>query len=168
MIITATHINYYFICHRKLWLFSNGIQMEHTSQAVQEGKLLHETSYPQRAERFTELAIGGSVIDFYDAKNKIVHEIKKSASMEKAHEWQVKYYIWLLDQNGVHGATGVLEYPKLRETKDVFLSEEDKTWMPELLQKIEAIVTSEYAPDKINKKFCTSCSYYDFCWVEEE
>lgn len=168
MIITATHINYYFICHRKLWLFSNGIQMEHTSEAVQEGKLLHETSYPQRAERFTELAIGGSVIDFYDAKNKVVHEIKKSASMEKAHEWQVKYYIWLLDQDGVDGATGILEYPKLRETKEVFLSEEDKIRMPELLQHIEAIVRAEFAPPKINKKFCKSCSYYDFCWVEEE
>jgi len=168
MIITATHINYFFICHRKLWLFSHGIQMEHTSQAVQEGKLLHETSYPQRAERFTEIQVGGSVIDFYDAKNKVVHEIKKSASMEKAHEWQVKYYIWLLDQHGVDDVTGVLEYPKLRETKEVFLLVEDKIYMPELIKNIETLIASEYAPSKINKKFCKSCSYYDFCWVEEE
>jgi CRISPR-associated exonuclease Cas4 len=168
MIITATHINYYFICHRKLWLFSNGIRMEHTSQAVQEGKLLHETSYPQRAERFTEIEVGGSVIDFYDAKNKVVHEIKKSASMEKAHEWQVKYYIWLLDQHGVDGVTGILEYPRLRETKEVFLTDEDKIYIPKILRVIEEIISSNYASSKINKKFCVNCSYYEFCWVEEE
>jgi CRISPR-associated exonuclease Cas4 len=168
MNITATHINYYFICHRKLWLFSNGIKMEHTSEAVQEGKLLHETSYPQRAERFTEIEVGGSVIDFYDAKNKIVHEIKKSASMEKAHEWQVKYYIWLLDQHGVNGVTGILEYPKLRETKEVLLTEEDKAYIPKLIEIIERIISVDYASSKINKKFCMSCSYYEFCWVEED
>ena len=28
MRITGTHINYYFICKRKLWLYSNGIQLE--------------------------------------------------------------------------------------------------------------------------------------------
>ena len=168
MKVTGSLINMYHICKRETWLHANGIRMEHTSEAVQEGKLLHEISYPQRAERFTELAIGGSVIDFYDAKNKVVHEIKKSASMENAHEWQVKYYIWLLDQHGVEGVTGILEYPKLRETKEVFLTEEDKIWMPKLIEKIEAIVISEFPPDKINKKFCRSCSYYDFCWVEEE
>jgi len=55
MNITATHINYYHICHRKLWLFSNGINMEHTSEMVADGKLLHETSYPQRAENNDKL-----------------------------------------------------------------------------------------------------------------
>jgi CRISPR-associated exonuclease Cas4 len=45
MQITGTHFNYYLICHRKLRLFANGIQMEHTSDAVYEGKLIHETSY---------------------------------------------------------------------------------------------------------------------------
>jgi CRISPR-associated exonuclease Cas4 len=44
MIITPTHINYYHVCHRKLWLFSHGKQMEHTSELVAEGKLIHETS----------------------------------------------------------------------------------------------------------------------------
>ena len=149
-------------------MFSNGIQMEHTSEAVQEGKLLHENSYPQRAERFTEIEVGGSKIDFYDATDKVVHEIKKSASMEKAHEWQVKYYIWLLDQHGVEGVTGILEYPKLRETKRVLLSDDDRAYMPELIGHVQQIIAAEFAPARIQKKFCKSCSYYDFCWVEEE
>ena len=55
MHLTATHINYYHICQRKLWLFANGINMEHTSDTVYDGKLLHETSYPQRAVKYTEI-----------------------------------------------------------------------------------------------------------------
>ena len=45
---TGTQINYYFVCHRKLWLFSRGIQMEHESDAVFQGKLLSEDSYEHR------------------------------------------------------------------------------------------------------------------------
>ncbi|HPM10562.1 MAG TPA: Dna2/Cas4 domain-containing protein, partial [Paludibacter sp.] len=52
MLTTGTHFNYYLICQRKLWLFANGIQMETTSDLVYEGKLLHETSYPHRAEKY--------------------------------------------------------------------------------------------------------------------
>src|SRR5215212_5619368 len=126
MHLTATHINYYFICHRKLWLFANGINMEHTSDTVAEGKLIGETTYTQRAEKYTEIEIGGSKIDFYDAKNKVIHEIKKSDKIEDAHEWQVKYYIWLLQQNGVEGVTGILEYPKLRQTTTVTLATSDE------------------------------------------
>lgn len=79
MNITATHINYYFVCHRKLWLFGNGINMEYTSDTVYDGKLLHEVSYPQRAEKHTEMALSATFngmelagkIDFYDAKEKL-------------------------------------------------------------------------------------------------
>lgn len=60
--ITGTHIAYYHVCHRKLWLFANGINMEHTSDAVSEGKLIGETSYRGRAEKFTEIEIDGVII----------------------------------------------------------------------------------------------------------
>ena len=32
MLPTGTHFNYYLKCHRKMWLFANGINMEHTSE----------------------------------------------------------------------------------------------------------------------------------------
>lgn len=166
MPLTATHINYFHICHRKLWLFANGIRMEHTSDTVAEGKLIGETTYPQRAEKYTEIEIGGSKIDFYDAKNKVIHEIKKSSSMEAAHEWQVKYYIWLLEQNGIEGAKGILEYPKLRETKEILLSEEDKVNLQAVVQQIEKMIADEQCPPKINSKICKKCSYYDFCYID--
>jgi CRISPR-associated exonuclease Cas4 len=176
MLLTATHINYFHICRRKLWLFANGINMEHTSQTVADGKLLHETSYPQRPEKYTEIAIssplgagceGTGKIDFYDAKNKIIHEIKRSDKMETAHEWQVKYYIWLLEKNEIAGVKGVIEYPKIRETKEVLITEEDKSYLAQVVQEIRQLLQQEDCPPTINKKFCKTCSYHDFCWIGE-
>lgn len=166
MQLTATHINYFFICHRKLWLFSNGINMEHTSGTVAEGKLIGETTYPQRPEKYTEVEIAGSKIDFYDAKANVVHEIKKSDKMETAHQWQVKYYIWLLEQAGIEGATGALEYPKLREKTEVRFTDDDRATLINTIKEMEALVQKEECPARINAKICKSCSYYDFCYVD--
>ena len=108
--MTGTHFNYYHVCKRKLWLFANGIQMEHTSDMVYDGKLIHEQSYPQRSERYEEMEIDGIKIDYYDPRNKVIHEIKRSDKVEKAHEWQVKYYIRVLERNGISDVVGIL-YP---------------------------------------------------------
>jgi CRISPR-associated exonuclease Cas4 len=167
MKITATHINYFHICQRKLWLFSNGIQMEHKSDLVYEGKQLHENAYPQRAEKYTELAFDGIQIDFYDSVNKVVHEIKKSNKLEQAHIAQVKYYIYVLERNGIYGVSGILEYPKLRQTEQVLLTNEDRLLIPVWENEIEKIVESENCPILIKKAICKTCSYFDFCFVEE-
>lgn len=167
MTLTATLINLYHVCKRELWLHANGIRMEHTSDTVYEGKLIGETTYPQRPEKYTEIEIGGSKIDFYDAKNKVVHEVKKSDKAEEAHEWQVKFYLWLLAQNGIDGATGILEYPKLRETKEVTLTPSDEIYLRSFMAQIQAIVENERCPPVINAKICKSCSYYDFCYIED-
>ncbi len=52
--ITGTQINYYFVCHRKLWLFCHHIQMEHTSEFVEMGSLLHEHSYIRKRKENTD------------------------------------------------------------------------------------------------------------------
>ena len=57
MNINATLINIYHICKREMWLHAHAIRMEHTSDIVYEGKLIGETTYPQRAERYTEVEI---------------------------------------------------------------------------------------------------------------
>jgi CRISPR-associated exonuclease Cas4 len=167
MNISGTHFNYYQICKRKLWLFANGIQMEHTSDVVYEGKMLHETSYPQRSERYSELEMDGIKIDFYDSRNKIVHEIKKSDKIEEAHQWQVKYYIYVLERNGIEGVKGLLEYPLLRHTGEVLLTDEDRAKILEMGEDILRIIEEEKCPEVINNKICGPCSYYEFCYVGE-
>lgn len=165
--MTGTHFNYYQVCHRKLWLFANGINMEHTSDLVYEGKLIHEMSYPQRSERYEELEIDGIKLDYYDTRNKVIHEIKKSDKVEVAHEWQLKYYIYVLERNGIEGVTGILEYPTLRQTDKVELTNPDRERIREIEEDIGRIIKTENCPAVINAKICKLCSYYEFCYVSE-
>ena len=167
MTVTGTHVAYYFTCHRKLWLFANGINMEHTSDLVTEGKLIGETSYKQRAEKYTEVELPGGKIDFYDAKTKTVHEVKKSDKVKQSHIAQVQYYLYLLEEAGVKHPSGLLEYPKLRKTEVVQLNDQTREGIAGWISDIEKIVAREEAPARINARICKKCSYFDFCYVEE-
>lgn len=168
MTVTGTYIKYYKVCYRKLWLFHHKIEMEHTSELVAEGTFIGEKSYPQRAERYREILLDGSRIDFYDPYDKVVHEIKKSDKLEHSHIAQVQFYLYLLRKNGIDGATGLIEYPRLRQTQQVVLTDEDVPILENWMRDIEQIVDSEKCPDRIAKSKCRSCSYFDFCWIEEE
>ena len=142
--------------------------MEHSSDLVYEGKLVHEYTYPQRSEKYQEIEIGNVKIDFYDAKNKVIHEIKKSDKAEIAHEWQLKYYIYILEQAGIEGVTGILEYPKLRRRSDVVLSDIDREEIVHILKKTMEITELETVPKAEKKQICKNCSYFEFCFVNEE
>ncbi len=162
--ITATLINLYHVCKRELWLHANEIRMEHTSDTVNEGKLIGENTYTDRAAKYTELQLDGVKIDYYDAKNKVVHEIKKSDKMEAAHEAQVKYYLYKLKQHGVEGMTGVLEYPTLRHTSQIMLTDDDVQSIQKWEGDIMEIISREEMPGVIDKPVCKRCSYFEFCY----
>ncbi|MBI9035799.1 MAG: CRISPR-associated protein Cas4 [Bacteroidales bacterium] len=168
MQITGTHFNYYMICHRKLWLFSQQIQMEHTSDLVYEGKLIHETTYTQRTSRYQEVALEGIKVDFYDAKNRVIHEVKKSDKRKDAHIWQLKYYMWVFEENGFGETKGILEYPKLRMKEEVILSLVDKEQIKEFRIQIDEVISKKKCPAKLSKSRCKNCSYYDFCHSNED
>ena len=167
MLITGTHFNYYQLCHRKLWLFANGINMEQESDLVYEGKLVHESSYPQRTSKYEEVEIDGIKVDYFDAKNKIIHEIKKSNKVDKAHEWQLKYYMYVFEQHGIKGVKGVLEYPLLRKTQDVVLTDVDRDDIQTMSEDITKIIHQEKCPPMVKKGICKNCSYYEFCNTNE-
>ncbi|MDW8211876.1 MAG: CRISPR-associated protein Cas4 [Cytophagales bacterium] len=175
MNLTATHIHYYIVCKRKLWLFANDIGCEHTSDLVYEGKLISETTYPQRSKKYTELELKAQYqhiilsakIDFYDVKNKVVHEVKKSDKLEQAHIAQVQFYLYVLEQNGVEHPSGLLEYPRLRQTMKIPpLNEEERKEVEKWLSEIVQLRNSEKCPPRIYKKYCHTCSYFEFCYVE--
>lgn len=168
MQITGTHFNYFQVCQRKLWLFANGINMEQNSDLVYAGKLIQEESYPQRLERYEEIEIDGVKVDFYDAKRKVIHEIKKSDKVEQAHEWQLKYYLYVFERNGIEGVSGILEYPKLRKTTEVFLSDVDWETIRDIELKILEIISDDTCPPLEKKGICRNCSYFDFCYAGEE
>ena len=168
MRITATLVNLYHVCKREMWLHANGIRFEHTSDLVFEGKLIHEDSYPQRSGKYEEIELDGIKVDFYDPKRKMIHEIKKSNKMETAHEWQLKYYIYVFERNGIEGVSGVLEYPTLRKTKEVMLSDVDREHIKEMENDIQQIISVDDCPPLQKKGICRNCSYFDFCYSGEE
>ncbi len=149
--------------------------MEHTSDVVYDGKLLHETSYPQRNEKHSELELEANYegttlygkIDFYDARQKVIHETKRSDKIETAHEWQARFYLWLMKLNGIGGATAVLEYPKLRQTNNIELTDTDIRYLERIIHEIIKLKDSEGCPPVIHSKICKSCSYYELCYVGE-
>lgn len=161
LVITATQINYYFVCHRELWLFSHQINMEHNSELVELGKLLHEDSYKRENK---EIQIGPIKIDFI-GKDGVIHEVKKTPSMEEAHIWQVKYYIWYLKNLGIKNLRGEIDYPKLKKTQEVELTATDEEKLENIIKKIDDIINTEEMPQTINKSFCKRCSYYELCYI---
>ena len=168
MTISATQIAYLHTCHRKLWLFSNGIRMEHTSDIVAEGKLIGETSYQDRSAKYTELEIDGVKIDFYDPKTRTIHEVKKSDKVETAHIAQVKYYLYILRKNGIEDPQAILEYPRLRQRESVFWEEGDAEKIQNWIIEIQALTSQNSCPPLEKKPICKKCSYYDFCYSGEE
>ena len=54
---TGTHFNYYHICRRKLWLFANGINMEHVRQREACGE--DAEALPQISALDSELSVRG-------------------------------------------------------------------------------------------------------------
>lgn len=180
MPITATLINYLMLCRRKVWLHAHGIRMEHTSEIVAEGKLIGQESYPQRAERWTEVEVSATLppainpiqlaakIDFFDAQRGIVHEVKKSAAKEQAHIAQVQFYLYILRLNAIKAEYGLLEYPKLRLTERVSLTPEDQLHIENQIIKTHEIINQETCPERLPISKCKSCSFFEFCWVGEE
>ena len=165
--LTATLINYLHLCHRKLWLHAHYIRMEHTSDTVYEGKLLHEQTYGRRTGAYREIQLPGGKIDYYDPKNKVIHETKKSPKRSDAHVAQLKYYLWLLEQEGIAGATGKLEYPSQKRTEIVTLTPIDRKEIHQWRAEAIRIIDSPTCPALLKKSQCRGCSYLDFCWAGE-
>jgi len=159
--ITGTEYNYYHICHRKLWLFSHGIQMERESDNVLLGKLIDEHSYTR--EKRKEMLIDGVIkIDFMD--DEAVHEVKKSNRMEDAHIGQTLYYIYCLRQKGVDIRKGVINYPKQRRITEVELTPEKEIEIKDTIKKVKEVECLDGPPQALNSKICKKCGYEDFCY----
>ncbi len=159
----ATLFSYYIICPRKAWFFWYGIGMERHSELVEIGKLITETTYSRQKH---EISIDEVVaLDWVDWKNKIIHEVKKSKALEEAHEWQVKYYLWILEQKGLTGFKGIINYPKHMKIKEVVLTDEDRQLIPKVITEMEQLFQKDKPPMAEKKPFCRKCAYFEMCWV---
>lgn len=161
---SGIQVNYFIICSTKLWLFSHFIQMEKSSELVALGKQLHETSYKREKEALIDSKIA---IDFVKKGNQIVlHEVKKSPRLQKAHEWQLLYYLYYLKkEKGIQNAIGEIDYPLQREKILIELTQEKEQELEKMLEKIREIVLSKECPTPTKKAYCKKCSYYELCYT---
>ena len=159
---TGTQVNYFFVCKRKLWLFTRDIRFENENEYVQLGRLIDEFSYPRKKK---QIQIGNIKIDFVDSKQGVIHEIKKSRKIEKAHVWQLKYYLYWLKSQGIEGITGEIDYPKLKKKETILLTKEDFSTFEEIFAEMKAILTMDLPPEVINRPFCKKCAFFEFCYV---
>lgn len=160
--ISGTMFYYYFVCKRKLWFFSNGIQLEEDNEDVILGKLIDENSY---SKELKHILIDNTVnIDFIKDW-KILHEVKKQKSIEEAGIWQLKYYLYFLKIRGINIEKGILDYPKLKKREEVFLSKDDEKKIKEILSEIEKITLMEKPPKLEKLKICKKCAYFEYCYI---
>lgn len=161
--IIGTQINYYFICKTKLWLFSHHIQMEHESDLVSLGKLLHSKSYKDEKEYTIDNLIAVDFIKKQDCLE--LHEVKKSAKMEKAHEYQLLYYMYYLkDKKGIENIKGIINYPKMRKKIAIDLDESKEKELNAVIEDIGSVINGDI-PKPERSRICRKCAYFEFCWV---
>ncbi|GEA15004.1 CRISPR-associated protein Cas4 [Moorella sp. E308F] len=164
--ITGTMVAYYFICHRKLWLFAKGLNLENISgnPDVIKGRVLHESRF--KRENHKEITFDTVKIDFLHYDGQVyVHEVKKSKKFEEAHTWQLKYYIYLLQNKGVNCSSGVIHYPASMRKEEVHFSTQDRELLLQAMAGIKGILNSPLPKRKTGRKMCSRCAYFDFCYV---
>lgn len=160
--ITGLIVYYYFICERKLWYFINEISMEQNNELVSIGKILDETTYTREKKN---IMIDNTInIDFIK-NGAILHEVKKTKSIEEAGIWQVKYYMYYLENRGIENIQAKIDFPLLRETKEIALEPNDRKVLDNIIKNIEELARKEIPPQRIESKICKKCAYYDLCYV---
>ena len=160
--ITGVMIYYYEVCKRKLWYFYNEIQMEEGNENVAIGKVIDEETYKRDTKHIN---IDNVVnIDFIRSK-KVLHEVKKSKKVEEASILQVKYYLYFLKKRGVDNIVGKIDYPLLKQSIDVKLTNEDIDNIEKILKDIKKIVSGDKPPLIEKKKICKACAYCDLCFI---
>lgn len=160
--ISGIMIYYYHVCKRKLWYYRQGIGMESENSDVIIGKILDENTYEKKRKH---ILINGEInIDFVE-KNGIIHEIKKSKSIEEASVWQVKYYLYYLKKQGVENVTAKIDYPLLKKILDIELSDYDEKTLDKIIEEVKDIVENKKVPDYEKKNFCKKCAFFDLCAI---
>jgi len=160
MYIRGTQVNYYFVCKTKLWLFSHNVTMEHESDLVKLGKLLHFDVF----ERFEkDVRIGSIAIDVVK-KGEIleIREVKRSDKLENAHVFQTLYYLYYLKKLGIK-AKAKISYPKAKKNVELDLNEEYEKEIDCILAEIERINRGDM-PEPEYRSQCRKCAYYELCF----
>lgn len=162
MLLTGTLIYYYTVCKRKCYLSYQKINMEQNSELVKIGKELHE----QQKAKYKEIMIDNIKID--KISKQYITEVKKSDADLEASIWQLKYYMYILNNKGIqrNGKLEIIE--KNNQDKNVIFIEFSEDLLLEVENHVKEIenflLGGLLPPTKIAKK-CKKCAYHEYCII---
>lgn len=164
MDVTGTHIWYYFICKREVWLIIHNIAADQDDESLDLGRFINEHTY-QRNKK--EILIGNIMVDRVrkEGEQLIIGEVKKSSSYIKSARYQLLYYLQTLRKMGID-ARGELLFPKERKKEDVYLTDEADQQLREAVEDIRLIAKSPVPPVPKKITYCRKCAYREYCWAE--
>jgi CRISPR-associated exonuclease Cas4 len=157
--VTGVMMQYYHVCKRELWFASRHLEIDRGNASVVQGTHVDDTAYAEERE---ELSLGMISLDLLQDGQVI--EVKPSSTLEEPARMQLSYYLWYLEEIAGESRTGVLAHPTERRRETVELTAERKEKVEDAIRGIHEIVTQETPPDAVEKPFCSSCAYHDFCW----
>jgi CRISPR-associated exonuclease Cas4 len=166
MLIGGTKVNYFIHCKTQLWLFSRFILQEKESELVLIGKILESLFFKE--VKIKNILVDSRIsIDLIRKEEKLtIQDIKKSSKFEKAHYYQMLYYLWYLKNiKGITNLEGIISYPNERKAVKVELTREKEYEIVGILRKINEIISKPKPPLPAYKKYCRKCAYFEFCFV---
>ncbi|MDY6868392.1 MAG: CRISPR-associated protein Cas4 [Chloroflexota bacterium] len=160
--ITGTHIWYYFICHRQVWLISHKIEPDQEHEALLLGRINDQTGYSRKKKY---LYFEGGVVDLYREQHGqlIISEVKKSSRFEESARMQLLYYLFKLQEVGID-AIGELRIPKEKKVMAVRLDSDSEIAIQKACAEIDRIVALDLPPAPCRCRYCRGCAYLEFCW----
>lgn len=164
MDVTGTHIWYYFICKREVWLLIHNIAADQDDENMDIGRFIDEHTY-QRNKK--EVLIGNIKVDRVrkEGEKLIIGEVKKSSRYMESARYQLLYYLQTLRKMGVE-AHGELLFPEERKKETVYLSAESDKQLNEAVKDISKIARQPTPPTPKKNNFCRKCAYREYCWAE--
>src|SRR5690625_4268821 len=153
MQIGGLHIQYYFVCIRKLWFYAKDLGLEEEYERVLDGKLLHEDAY-KRAKKKELFVDEGFKVDALDGE--YVREIKLSSKMKESDKYQLLFYLYQLKKRGLE-RKGLISYTREKKTEEIILTKEDEEKLEEIEKHILEIMEFSYPPPTIKKPYCKKC-----------
>lgn len=166
MPVTGTHIWYYFICKREVWLMVHQIAPDQEDENVDLGRFINEHTYRRNKQ---EITIGNIKVDRIRREDGqlIIGEVKKSSTFLESARYQLLYYLRTLKEMGIQ-AKGELLFPEEKKRETVILTDKEEKELDAAIADIRRIARIPVAPPPRKIGYCRRCAYREYCWAEEE
>jgi len=156
--------NAYNICKRQAWLMIRQLNADQDNTFLNIGKLIDETSF-KREKKKVYIADISAQIDMITKKNGtlFIAEIKKSSKTLKSGEFQLKYYLYLLQQKGIN-IKGLIKIPREKKSIEIELNSNDIRKIKEVLKEANSVLEKDIPPETEKIRLCKTCAHFEFCW----